>query len=159
MTAQQPDGSQVTAVGTTETQTRIRPLHAEIVLFVWLTVFFLVVAIAYMLVADYEPVGTTALFLSAGLNGFTGAYLWLTARRTTPEARWEDNPNGEIADRTGDLGEFSPGSWWPLVLGFAVTLGFLGPAVGWWMTGLGLIVALVGLAGQMYEFNRGIHAH
>jgi hypothetical protein len=40
-----------------------------------------------------------------------------------------------------------------------VTLGFLGPAVGWWMTGLGLIVALVGLAGQMYEFNRGIHAH
>lgn len=159
MTSQQPDGSQVTPVGTTESKKRVRPLHVEIVVFMAITVFFLVVGVAYMLVADFEPVGSTALLLSAGLNGFTGVYLWLVARHTAPEARFEDDPDGEIADRTGDVGEFSPGSWWPLVLGFAVTLGFLGPAIGWWMTGLGFVVALGGLVGQMYEFNRGIHAH
>ncbi|MGC5616314.1 cytochrome c oxidase subunit 4 [Georgenia sp. Z1491] len=159
MTAQMPDGSDTHPIGVEEQQTRIRPMRVEIVMFAALTVFFTLCGVVYAAVADFESVGTVGFLLLGGMNGFIAFYLWLTARTTDAAARWEDDPHAEIADRAGDIGQFAPQSWWPLVLGVAATLGFLGIAAGWWITGLGLVVALVGVAGQMYEFNRGIHAH
>jgi hypothetical protein len=44
-----------------------------------------------------------------------GYYVWFTDRRigvTLPE----DNLQGEIADSAGELGFYSPHSWWPLPL-------------------------------------------
>ena len=160
MTAQQHNGSQTDVVGIEERDTgEIRPMRVEIIMFVVLCVFFTACGIVYALVADFESVGTVGFLLLGGMNAFVAVYLWLTARKIDPATRWEDDPHGEIIDRAGDIGEFAPRSWWPLVLGVAATMGFAGVAVGWWLTGLGFVLALVGVAGQMYEANRGIHAH
>ncbi|MGC5627102.1 cytochrome c oxidase subunit 4 [Georgenia sp. Z1344] len=159
MTAQQPDGSSTDPIGIEEQQREIRPMRVEIVMFTALTVFFTLCGVAYAIVADFESVGTVGFLLLGGMNGFVAVYLWLTARTTDAATRWEDDPYGEIADRAGDIGDFAPRSWWPLVLGVAATFGFVGIAAGWWLTGIGFVIAIVGVAGQMYEANRGIHAH
>ena len=58
-----------------------------------------------------------------------------------------------------DRGVFAPWSWWPLVIGAAAALAFLGLAVGWWVLYLGFVVGVIGLVGWVFEFNRGQHAH
>jgi hypothetical protein len=135
-----------------------RPMRVEVGVFILGPVFFLPIALIYGFVADWEPVGTTALLLLVGLYGIAGGYLWLLSRRLDP--RPEDDPLGEIEDNAGEIGVFSPHSWWPLVLGIAVAMAFLGPAVdAWWLTGVGVVVAMIGLVGQLFEFSRGQHAH
>ncbi|WP_345218933.1 cytochrome c oxidase subunit 4 [Georgenia halophila] len=118
---------------------------------------FIPLAVIYGFAAQWEPVGTTGLFLLGALSGLAGGYLWITGRRIDP--RPEDDPTADISDRAGEVGVFSPHSWWPLVLGVAATLGFLGLAIGWWMVGLGILMALIGLVGMLFEFSRGQHAH
>lgn len=134
-----------------------KPLATETKLFLLGAPFFLIVAIAYMYFADFEPVGTTALLLLFGMWAMAGGYLWLVGKRTTP--RPEDNLEGNIDEMAGEVGVFAPHSWWPLVLGVAAALAFLGTAVGWWVTGIGVAIGLVGLVGMSFEFSRGQHAH
>jgi hypothetical protein len=134
-----------------------RPMRVEVLLFSAWILFFIPVAIIYMWLSDAEPVGTVGLFLLGGMFAFSGGYLWLTARRI--DQRPEDDPRGEIEDRAGEVGTFSPHSWAPLVIGIGTMLAFLGLAFGWWLTGIGAVVALVGLAGQLTEFSRGQHKH
>ncbi len=133
------------------------PLRVEMWTFLAGVVFFLIVALIYGVWSSWEPVGTVALLLLTGLYGLSGAYLAILARRVDP--RPEDNPVSDVEDHAGEIGVFSPHSWWPLVLGIAAALAFAGIAVGWWMFGLGLVVAAIGLAGQTFEFSRGPHAH
>lgn len=140
-----------------KTSTRGKPLAVEVRLFLVGAVFFVVVATGYVIFADLEPVGTVALWLLAAMWGMVAGYLWLVGRRTTP--RFEDDMEGEIEERAGEVGVYSPHSWWPLVLGVATALAFLGTAVGWWITGIGVVMGLVGLVGQTFEFSRGQHAH
>jgi hypothetical protein len=84
------------------------------------TAFFALIAAIYWLLAE-EPAGTTALALTAGLAFLVGFYLLFTARRIDP--RPEDRVDAEIEEAAGDLGFFSPHSWWPLptAAGAAVT--------------------------------------
>ena len=133
------------------------PLHVETILFAAAIVFFLPVGLIYGWVSGWEPVGSVSLLLLCGMFGLAGGYLWLLGRRVDP--RPEDNPTANIEDRAGEVGVFSPHSWWPLVLGIAAALVFLGVAIGWWVTGIGVLVAVVGLIGQLFEFSRGQHAH
>ncbi|SDZ84342.1 Cytochrome c oxidase subunit IV [Bowdeniella nasicola] len=134
-----------------------KPLRVEMLMFFLGIFFFGPVAIGYMIVANMEPVGTTAFLLLAGMCVLVGGYLWILGRRI--DKRPEDDPYGEIAEREGQLGEFSPHSWWPLVLGIATTLVFAGLAIGRWVVVIGVAVAIIGLVGQLFEFSRGIHAH
>lgn len=134
-----------------------QPLRPEFLLFGFLMVFFLIVGTVYLLVADAEPVGSTVFYMLGGLAAIIAGYLWVLSRRI--ELRPEDDPLGEIAVRTGEIGVFSPHSWWPLVLGVAAMLIFLGVAIGFWIAGIGAAVGLIGLVGQVYEFSRGQHAH
>jgi len=83
-------------------------------LFIGCAVFFGVVDIVYWHFSK-DPTGTTALFLSVCLAFLTGFYLLFTGRRLPPRA--EDVPDAEISDGTGELGFFSPHSWWPLITG------------------------------------------
>ena len=53
-----------------------------------------------------------ALALTAGLALIIGTFLWFTARRLE-QARPEDNQDAEVADGAGDMGFFSPDSYWP----------------------------------------------
>ncbi|MPV38578.1 cytochrome c oxidase subunit 4 [Georgenia subflava] len=119
--------------------------------------FFVPIGLIYGYVADWEAVGTVGFLLLGGMFALAGGYMWITARRI--DIRPEDTPTADIEDRAGEVGVFSPHSWWPLVLGVAVTLAFAGIAIGWWMTGLGFAVGIVGLVGQLFEFSRGQHVH
>ena len=133
-------------------------MKTEVKVFAALVPFFLLVSAIYAYFTNFsEWVGIIGLFLTAMAAAWIAVYLWLQGRRTDP--RPEDNPVSDVDEHAGELGVYSPHSWWPLVLGFAVALVFAGVAVGWWMVGIGFAVALIGLVGQTYEFSRGPHAH
>ncbi|CAM5375023.1 hypothetical protein STENM223S_01812 [Streptomyces tendae] len=83
-------------------------------MFMWLSVFFLAVAVVYGLWSK-EPAGTTALVLAFGLAIMIGFYLAFTARRVDVGA--QDNTEADVADDAGEVGFFSPHSWQPLALG------------------------------------------
>jgi hypothetical protein len=130
----------------------------ETKLFLYLAPFFVVVGVIYGFITEWhEPVGFLGMPLLGGLMAMIGAYLALTARRI--DARPEDNEHAEIADGAGDQGVFAPWSWWPLVIGAAAALTFLGLAVGWWVLYLGFVLGVIGLVGWVFEFSRGQHAH
>ncbi len=81
-----------------------------------------------------EAVGTTCILLSAGLCGIIGSYFAFVARRI--DARPEDRPDADIAEGAGELGFFSPGSYWPIGLAASATI-------------TGLAVALAVYAGKI----------
>ena len=62
--------------------------------------------------ARVEVIGTTALILSGGLALIIGSYFWFVSRRIDP--RPEDRLDADIAEGAGELGFFSPGSYWPI---------------------------------------------
>src|SRR5438067_1075983 len=84
-------------------------MKVEGYLFVGCAVFFAGADIVYWHYSK-DPTGTTALALSVGLAFLSGFYILFTGRRLS--LRPEDNPQGEIAEGTGELGFFSPHSWW-----------------------------------------------
>ncbi len=104
-----------------------------------------------------DPTGTTALGLSVGLAFLTGFYVLFTGRRLPP--RPEDTPQGEIAEGTGELGFFSPHSWWPLLVGLAAATAALGVAIGWWLFLIGMLATVLAAIGFVFEYYRGEFAH
>ncbi|MDX6339258.1 MAG: hypothetical protein QOG05_6598 [Streptosporangiaceae bacterium] len=125
-------------------------------LFVGCAIFFGVSDIVYWYYSK-DPTGTVALALAVGLAFLTGFYLLFTGRRL-PE-RPEDNPDGEIEEGTGELGFFSPHSWWPLYVGLAAALSALGVAIGWWLFLIGLLALFLTTIGFVFEYYRGVYAH
>ena len=132
-------------------------MRLEAKLFLALVPFFVLVTIAYGWWSGWEAVGTIALLLLAGLVGMIGAYLERVSRHIDP--RPEDDPYGEIEHGAGEQGVFSPGSWWPVACAGSAAIVFLGLAIGWWLVGLGVVLAGVSLVGWVMEFSRGQHAH
>ncbi|MEU8623983.1 cytochrome c oxidase subunit 4 [Streptomyces sp. NPDC048669] len=121
-------------------------------LFLWLSVFMLVMAVTYG-VWSKEPVGTTTLFLAFGLSVMIGFYLAFTARRV--DALAQDNREADVADEAGDVGFFSPHSWQPLSLALGGALAFMGVVFGWWLLYFSLPVLLIGLFGWVFEYYHG----
>lgn len=105
-----------------------------------------------------EPAGLVALTLTGGLCLIVGTYMRFVARRI--ESRPEDDDDAEISDGSGELGFFSPGSYWPIILAGAATLGALALALYFWwliiLAGIGLIIAVGGL---VFEYHMGPKAH
>jgi Cytochrome c oxidase subunit IV len=133
-------------------------VKVETLLFSSGVLFFSPIAVIYGIVTQWdEPVGTSALFLTAGLALLIGLYFALTARRIDP--RPEDDPDGEIRQGYGEQGVFAPYSWWPLWLGLGSAIIFAGLAAGWWLFYIGCGVGAVALVGWVYEYYRGEHAH
>lgn len=118
--------------------------------------FFGLAAVIYWFVS-YEPVGTVALGFTAGLAFLVGYYLLFTARRIDP--RPEDSSDAEIAEGAGELGFYSPHSWWPLPVAFFGAVTFLGVVFGWWLFIIGAIGALLSVIGLVFEYYRGDPAH
>ena len=58
----------------------------------------------------------------------------------------------------GELGFYSPHSWWPLFLAASAAVTALGLVFGWWLVGLGLIFVLLSLGGFLFEYYRGAAA-
>jgi Cytochrome c oxidase subunit IV len=106
---------------------------------------------------SHDPTGTTALALSVCLAFLIGFYVMFTGRRLPP--RPEDDREGEIPEGTGELGFFSPHSWWPLFVGLAAGLAVIGVAIGWWLFLLGAFAVILSMIGFVFEYYRGHYAH
>jgi hypothetical protein len=116
--------------------------------------FLLVVAAVVYWVWSYEPIGTTALVLSAVLCGLIGGFFWFVSRRI--DARPEDRKDAEIADGAGELGFFSPYSYWPF--GVALSAGLMGLALAfwyYWMLALAAVALLITIGGLLFEYYVG----
>lgn len=120
-------------------------------LFGFLAIFYVVMTAIYWYLTS-EAVGVAGMMLAAGLAGMIGFYVWFTQKRigvTLPE----DNLTAEISDGAGELGFYSPHSWWPLPVAFCMVLSGLGLIIGWWLTLIavgGLIISIIGFVTE-YE--------
>lgn len=146
-------------------------MKANIVLFVILGVFFVVADAAYIIWSVLYPVhavqewydgvewvGAVAIGLSGVLSFLIAVYLRLV-HRSTGGVLPEDRPDALIDDGDAEQGMFSPWSWWPVMLAGSAALVFLGVAVGFWVSFIGLAVVIVSLVGWQYEYYRGRFAH
>ena len=98
-----------------------------------------------------EVVGTTALVLSGGLALIVGSYFAFVARRI--DARPEDRSDADIAEGAGELGFFSPGSYWPVTLAGSAAIAGLGLAfMEWWLVAVGIIAVLFSVGGLLFEY-------
>ena len=127
-----------------------------------MAVYFAAATIAYGIwtyieFGAIEPIGTAAMGLTMVLSIFIAYYLYSGHRRTAMLP--EDNLEGNISDESGEVGFFSPWSWWPLILGASAALAFLALAVGWWLFYISIPFVIVGVIGFVYEYSRGQHAH
>ena len=125
-------------------------------LFLFLFFFYALVTVVYWQMAN-EPVGITALALSAGLALIIGYYFWFSNRRTGGVLP-EDNLTAEIADGAGELGFFSPHSWWPLPVAASATAVGLGLVIGWWMTLIAVGALIVSIMGFVLEYEKPSNA-
>jgi hypothetical protein len=109
---------------------------------------------AYGTPGEVEWVGTIGLIFSGLLTGMIWLVFWVISRRIDP--RPEDRPDGEIADVSGEVGFFSPGSYWPL--GLALTAVLAGVGVVFWMPWLiaaGVVAILLAVGGMTFEYYTG----
>ena len=121
-------------------------------LFTGLALFYAIVTVIYWFVGG-EAVGITAIGLSGGLAALIGFYLWFTAKRLGTVLP-EDNETAEISDSAGELGFFSPHSWWPLPLAFCMVLAGLGLLIGWWLTLIAVGGLLISILGFVLEYEK-----
>ena len=138
-------------------------MRIEARIFELLTVFFIIVAIIYAIFTGLsrtgvEWAGLTGLVLTAGLALIIGTYFRFVARRL--DLRPEDYEDAEIADGAGDLGFFSPFSFWPIALAASATLTATGFAFAeWWLVGLGVVCVLFSVGGLVFEYHLGPEKH
>jgi hypothetical protein len=104
-----------------------------------------------------EWVGTVGLTLTAVLAAFIAFYLGRSYRSQGGQLP-EDRLDASIDDGDPEMGFFSPWSWWPIILGSAAALLFLGLAVGVWIIAFGGALLVVALVGWVYEYYRRLFA-
>jgi Cytochrome c oxidase subunit IV len=126
-------------------------MHVESRLFEIITAFCFLVGIVYTVLTG-EPVGVAGLFLTGGLCLIVGTYFRFVARRL--EERPEDNPNAEVSDGAGDVGFFSPGSYWPIALAgsaalLAISLAFFLV----WAIAISVVILLLAIGGLVFEYH------
>lgn len=144
-------------------------MRTNVILFWVLTGFFVLAAAVYAFwtildtnasrIADSggggpEWAGTIALALTAILSAFIAFYLGRVRKEQGGELP-EDRLDANIDDGDAELGFFSPWSWWPILLAGSAALGFLGLAVGFWITFIAVPLVVVALVGWVYEYYRG----
>ena len=121
-------------------------------LFNGLAVFYAIITVIYWYVGG-EAIGITAIGLSGGLAALIGFYLWFTNKRLG-NVLPEDNVTGEISDSAGELGFYSPHSWWPLPVAFCMVLAGLGLLIGWWLTLIAVGGLLISILGFVLEYEK-----
>jgi hypothetical protein len=131
-------------------------MKVEGYLFLGCAVFFAATDVVYWHFS-YDPTGTTALALAVALAFLTGFYVLFMGRRLP--LRPEDDQRGEIYQGTGELGFFSPHSWWPLFMGISAALAAVGAAIGWWLFLIGMLAVALSAIGFVFEYYRGHYAH
>lgn len=152
-------------------------MRTNAILFLILSVFFIVAAGVYLLWSINDPstvanvdresenwwdgiewVGALGIFLSGLLSGLIAFYLGFVHRSQRGELP-EDRLDANIDDGEAEQGFFSPWSWWPVMLAGSAALVFLGVAAGFWIAFIGGSVLVVSVVGWQYEYYRGYFAH
>ena len=137
-------------------------MKVEARIFLWTMLFVFIAAAVYAVWTEMdggrvEVAGTAALILSGGLLGISGSFFWFVSRRI--DARPEDRNDAEIAEGAGELGFFSPGSYWPLGIALSGAVAGLGLAlVQVWMVALGILLILFTAGGLLFEYYVGNRA-
>jgi hypothetical protein len=128
-------------------------MRIEARIFLAVAAFLFVVAVIYGIWSG-EVAGTTCLVLSGGLALIIGSYFGFVARRIEP--RPEDRLDAEVAEGAGELGFFSPASYWPLGIGLGAFLAGIALAFfQTWMIILAFAVIMLGVAGLLFEYYTG----
>jgi Cytochrome c oxidase subunit IV len=137
-------------------------MKMEARIFLWIALFCFAIAAVYGWWTEHdtgktEVAGTAALVLSGGLTGLGGSFFWFVSRRI--DARPEDRNDAEIAEGAGELGFFSPGSYWPVGIAVSATVVGLGMAlVQAWLIGSGVVLVLISVSGLLFEYYVGDRA-
>ena len=81
-----------------------------------------------------------------------GTYFRFVSRRL--EERPEDNPEAEVSDGAGDVGFFSPGSYWPITLAASAALVGISLAFFYiWALVIAGILLLISIGGLVFEYH------
>lgn len=131
-------------------------MKAERWMFVFVTVFFVVVVPIYWFMS-HEIIGTVALLLTVAFGGMLAVFFTVQSNKIDP--RPEDRKDGEIIEGAGEVGFFSSSSIWPFWSALTVMLMALGPVFGWWLTLLGVGMGIWAVTGWCYQYYRGDHQH
>lgn len=139
-------------------------MHIEARLFEFVAGFFVATAVLYGLLTwrfatgGVEWAGTTALALTAGMAMIVATFFRFVARRL--DTRPEDYEGAEISDGAGELGFFSPHSWWPVLVALAGSVAAVGIAL-WlpWLIVAGVVFILATAAGLVFEYYLGPEKH
>lgn len=127
-------------------------------LFAILGAFFLIVGVAYAIwTRGTEWVGIPALFALAAMQFMVAYYLRLVDKEYKTGV--DDQDDGEISEYAGVYARFAPWSWWPLGLGIACAIAFLGVAVDWWIFIIGIFLGMFFVTGWVFEYSKGEHKH
>ena len=118
--------------------------------------FYTLVGVVYAWLSR-DVIGTTLLLFTGLLALIAGFYILYTAKRVG--TRPEDRRDGNIEDADPEYGFFSPHSWWPLAVGFAVFVLVLGFIFAAWMFAFGILLVLLTAAGWLFEYYYGDFAH
>lgn len=98
--------------------------------------------------------GTLALLLSGLLCLMLAGYFWFVSRRIDP--RPEDRPDAEISEGAGEIGFFSPGSYWPFGVALSAAVAAFGMGfLQWWLVAAGLIAVVLTASGLLFEYYTG----
>ncbi len=125
-------------------------------LFTGLAVFYVIMTVIYWFLGG-EPVGIGGMLLAAGLAGMVGFYVWFTQKRIGVILP-EDSFTAEIADGAGELGFYSPHSWWPLPVALSSCTMGLGLIIGWWLTLIGVGALIISVIGMVTEYEKPIQS-
>ena len=121
-------------------------------LFTGLSVFYVLMTVVYWYVGG-EAVGITGMLLAACLAGLVGFYVWFTQKRIG-KVMPSDNVTAEISDGAGELGFYSPHSWWPLPVALAAVAMGVGLIIGWWLTVIAVSALFFGIIGWVTEYEK-----
>ena len=121
-------------------------------LFIGLALFYVLMTVIYWQVGG-EPVGIGGMLLAAALAGMVGFYVWFTQRRIG-QILPEDNLTALISDGAGELGFYSPHSWWPLPVALSMCALTLSLIIGWWLTLISVGALIISVMGFVLEYER-----
>lgn len=134
-------------------------MKSEARLFLGVALFLALCAPVYAWWTDYDLgsvdwIGTVALIMSTLLCGMCGGYFWFVSRRI--DLRPEDRMDAEIDEGAGEIGFFSPGSYWPVgIAALATTAGVGMVFMMWWLVAVGILGVLLAASAMIFEYYTG----